>query len=44
MWEIKPDFISKNPFNILSLQSKVMNKLQRRVGRDIFFDNLKLLL
>jgi len=34
-------FISKNPFEILSLQSKVMNKFQRGVGRDIFFDVFK---
>jgi len=35
MWEIKENFISKNEFQILSLQSKVMDKIQRGIGRDI---------
>jgi len=40
-YKIKIAFISKNPFDIWRLQSKVMDKVQRRVGRDIFFDILK---
>jgi len=34
---MKIPFFSKYPFAILSLQSKVMNKVQRRVGINIFF-------
>jgi len=39
--QIKIAFISQNPFDIWRLQSKVMDKIQRWVGRDIFFDILK---
>jgi len=41
MWKIKPTFISKIYFEISSLQSKVMDKVQKEVERDIFIDNFK---
>jgi len=38
MWETELNFISKNPFEILRLQSKDMDKGHRGIGRNIFFD------
>jgi len=39
--EIKLTFIFKIPFEILNLQSKVMDKFQRGIERDIFLDIFK---
>jgi hypothetical protein len=38
---IKLRFIYKNPFEVLTLQLKVMNKFERGVGRVIFVDIFK---
>jgi len=44
MQKINLDFIFKISFEILSLLSKVMDKFQGGVGKDIFFDIFKHLL
>jgi len=41
MYKIKIYFLSKNPFVIPSLQSKVMGKTQRGVKKGMFFDIFK---